>query len=78
MLFFLVRHGDPIYKPDSLTEQGHKQAAALAKRFAKFGLDEVYSSTSIRAQMTAQPTCAALVWKCSFAPGPTRIWFSGT
>ena len=60
MLLYYVRHGDPIYEPDSLTELGHKQAAALAKRFSLYGLDEVYSSPSIRARQTAQPTCEAL------------------
>ncbi len=60
MIFYYVRHGDPIYEPDSLTELGHKQAAALAKRFSLYGLDEIYSSTSIRAQQTAEPTCVAL------------------
>ena len=60
MILYYVRHGDPIYDPDSLTELGHKQAAALAKRFALYGLDEVYSSPSNRARLTAQPTCEAL------------------
>ena len=30
MLFYYVRHGDPIYTPDSLTELGHRQAEAVA------------------------------------------------
>ena len=60
MILYYVRHGDPIYDPDSLTELGQKQAAALAKRFSLYGLDEVYSSPSNRAKMTAQPTCDAL------------------
>ena len=60
MILYYVRHGDPIYDPDSLTELGHKQAAALAKRFSLYGLDEVYSSPSRRAMQTAQPTCEAL------------------
>ena len=60
MIFYLIRHGDPIYEPDSLTPLGHKQAAALAKRLSMFGLDEIYASSSIRAQMTAEPTCKAL------------------
>lgn len=60
MIFYYIRHGDPIYDPDSLTELGHKQAAALSKRFEKYGLDEIYASTSMRAQMTAQPTCDLL------------------
>lgn len=60
MLFYFVRHGDPIYDPDSLTELGHKQAAALAKRLSILGFDEIYCSTSVRAQQTAAPTCEAL------------------
>ena len=31
MLLYIVRHGDPIYNPDSLTPKGHLQAKALAK-----------------------------------------------
>lgn len=60
MLLFYVRHGDPIYNPDSLTPLGHRQAEALAKRFAIYGLDEIYSSPSVRARQTAQPTCEVL------------------
>ncbi len=60
MLFFYVRHGDPIYSPDSLTPLGHRQAEALAKRLAHFGIDEIYASTSNRAIQTAQPTCEIL------------------
>ena len=60
MIFYYVRHGDPIYDPDSLTELGKKQAEALSKRFEKWGLDQIYASTSMRAQMTAQPTCDKL------------------
>lgn len=56
MLLFILRHGDPIYNPDSLTEKGHIQAAALAKRLALYGLDKIYSSPMIRAQQTAKPT----------------------
>lgn len=60
MLFFYIRHGDPIYSPDSLTPLGQKQADAVAKRFGMYGLDEIYASTSNRAMMTAQPTCDLL------------------
>jgi probable phosphoglycerate mutase len=57
MLLFYIRHGDPIYKPDQLTPLGHRQAESVAKRLAMYGIDEIYSSTSIRAMQTAQPTC---------------------
>ena len=60
MLFFYIRHGDPIYSPDSLTPLGKRQAEAAAKRLALYGLDEIYSSTSERAKQTAMPTCEIL------------------
>lgn len=57
MLFFYVRHGDPIYTPDQLTPLGRRQAEAVGKRLAMFGIDRIYSSTSERAKQTAEPTC---------------------
>lgn len=60
MLFFYIRHGDPIYNPDSLTPKGHLQAQAVAKRLALFGIEEIYASTSNRAIQTARPTCDIL------------------
>lgn len=60
MLFYFIRHGDPVYDPDSLTPLGHRQAEAVAKRLAVYGLDEIYSSTSNRAKLTAKPTCELL------------------
>ncbi len=60
MLLYYVRHGDPIYDPDSLTELGHRQAEAVAKRLALHGIDEIYSSSSNRAILTSKPTCEIL------------------
>ena len=60
MLFFFVRHGHPIYIPDSLTELGHAQAEALSHRFALHGLDRIYASSHIRAIQTAEPTAKLL------------------
>ena len=55
MLLYIIRHGDPIYDPDSLTPKGHLQAAAVGKRLARGGIDRIYSSPMIRARQTAQP-----------------------
>ena len=60
MLFFYIRHGDPIYNPDSLTPLGQEQARAVAKRLCLFGLDRIYASSSNRAKQTAEPTCQLL------------------
>ena len=60
MLLYIIRHGDPIYEPDSLTEKGKLQAQALARRLAVHGLDRIYASPLLRAQQTARPTCERL------------------
>lgn len=60
MLLYYIRHGDPIYTPDSLTLLGERQAEAVAKRLLRYGLDEIYVSSSNRAKLTAKPTCEML------------------
>ena len=60
MLFYYIRHGDPIYDPDSLTPLGERQAESVAKRLALHGVDEIYASTSNRAILTARPTAEML------------------
>lgn len=60
MLFFYIRHGDPVYEPDSLTPLGKRQAESVAKRLSLYGVDQIYASTSNRAMQTAQPTCEIL------------------
>ena len=60
MLLYYVRHGDPIYDPDQLTPLGKRQAEAVARRLARYGLDEIYVSSSTRAKQTAAPTCEIL------------------
>lgn len=60
MLLYFIRHGDPIYAPDSLTPLGQRQAEAVARRLALHGLDEIYVSSSNRAKETARPTAELL------------------
>ena len=60
MLLYYIRHGDPIYNPDSLTPLGLRQAEAVGRRLCLHGIDEVYVSSSMRARQTAQPLCEML------------------
>ena len=60
MLLYIIRHGDPDYANDCLTEKGKKQAEALGKRLSIQGFDEIYSSPMGRARQTAEPTCRLL------------------
>lgn len=60
MLLYFIRHGDPIYNPDSLTEKGKIQAEALSNRLVKSKIDRIYCSSSTRAIQTAEPTAKKL------------------
>ncbi len=55
MFLYYIRHGDPIYNPNSLTPLGERQAEALGRRLALSGIDEIYASSSERAKLTAKP-----------------------
>lgn len=54
MRIVLIRHGDPNYEKDCLTELGHKQVKVAAQRLLKEGIEEIYSSPLGRARQTAQ------------------------
>ena len=53
MQLYIIRHADPDYSIDDLTDIGHQEAAALGKRMASIGLDKLYASSLGRAQTTA-------------------------
>lgn len=60
MLLYIIRHGDPVYETDSLTERGKLQAEAVGKRIFDAGVDRIYSSPYGRAMETAEPACRLL------------------
>ena len=61
MLFYYIRHGEPLGVLDySLTPLGKEQAKALAKRLCLFGIDRVFASPTLRTMQTAQPICDLL------------------
>lgn len=60
MRLILIRHGDPDYKNDCLTELGKKQAAAVAQRLKDENIDVIYASTVGRATETATYTAELL------------------
>lgn len=59
MRIILIRHGDPDYVNDALTEKGKREAELLAKRAARWKVDDVYTSPLGRAVETAEPCLAA-------------------
>ena len=65
MRLILIRHGEPDYKKDCLTERGIEQAEGAAKRLLKEGISAIYSSPMGRAKETAAFTAKALDMKVS-------------
>lgn len=52
MRLIFIRHGDPDYVHDSLTEKGWREAEILAKRVAAWDIKQIYCSPLGRAQDT--------------------------
>lgn len=75
MKILIVRHGDPDYSIDSLTEKGWTEARLLAERMAKLEIRDFYVSPLGRAQDTAKCTLeklnrtgTTLDWLREFSP----------
>ena len=60
MRIIFVRHGEPDYERDCLTETGKRQAEAAAVRLEREGITEIYSSPMGRARETAERTAKRL------------------
>lgn len=56
MKLVIVRHGDPDYEKDSLTEKGWREAKLLAERISKLEVKDFYVSPLGRAKDTASLT----------------------
>ncbi|MCQ2425999.1 MAG: histidine phosphatase family protein [Lachnospiraceae bacterium] len=55
MKLFIIRHGDPDYAHDTLTERGWEEARLLGERLMKENITKVFCSPLGRAQATAKP-----------------------
>lgn len=79
MKLVIIRHGDPDYSIDSLTEKGWKEAEYLSERIAKMDVRDFYVSPLGRAKDTASltlkkmnRTATELTWLREFAPSVMR------
>ncbi len=59
MLLYIIRHADPDYPNNTITEHGHQEAQALAQRLAGEGLTRICTSPLGRAIDTARYTAEA-------------------
>ena len=60
MRILIIRHGDPDYANDTLTEKGHREAKLLAQKLKNEKIDYIYSSPLGRARHTCDYTAKAL------------------
>ena len=60
MKIIIVRHAEPDYSIDSLTEKGFREAELLSERMIRLDVKEFYVSTMGRAKDTARPTLTKL------------------
>lgn len=63
MRLIFIRHAEPDYENNTLTEKGFREAELLAQRTAAWKVDGIYSSPLGRALQTAEPTLKALNMK---------------
>ncbi len=75
MKILIVRHGDPDYKHDSLTDRGRIEAELLSERLVKENISSAYVSPLGRAALTAEYTLKRIKlepitcpWLREFAP----------
>lgn len=73
MKLIIIRHGDPDYENDTLTEKGVREAKLLSDRISKLDVKAFYCSPLGRAQDTASYTlekmnrsAETLPWLCEF------------
>ena len=60
MRILMIRHGDPDYEHDSLTETGRREAALLAEEAGSLNLGDCFVSPLGRARETAEYTLKKL------------------
>ena len=78
MRLIFIRHAEPDYMHNTLTEKGFREARILAERTKNWKVTQFYESPIARAQLTAEPTLEAqnrdavvLDWMKEFAYGET-------
>ena len=77
MRIIFIRHGEPDYERDCLTETGKRQAMAAAKRLERERIIEIYSSPMGRAAETAAFTAERLNLPVQVLPFMHEISWGG-
>ncbi len=73
MRLYIIRHADPDYPNNTITEYGHKEAEALAPRLVREGITQIFASPLGRAIDTARYTADVLNLEIKIEPW-TEEW----
>ena len=68
MKILIIRHAEPDYSIDSLTEKGWREAELLSQRLVRMKIDACYCSPLGRAKDTARPTMEKLGREAEILP----------
>ena len=75
MRLVFIRHGEPDYDRNTLTEKGFRESRLLKDRLVKWHIDDLYSSPIERAYLTAEPTLKALGRSAVFLDWMKEFYF---
>ena len=73
MQILIIRHGNPDYANDTLTEKGWREAHLLAERIARLEVRDFYVSPLGRARDTAAPTLERMGRQAEILPWLTEF-----
>jgi broad specificity phosphatase PhoE len=73
MRIYIIRHGEPDYEKDSLTEDGIKEALALSKYLSTIKLDFLFTSPIPRARETSSYTEKLLGLEAKILPWTEEV-----
>ncbi len=74
MRILIIRHAEPDYDHDSLTERGKIEANLLAERLVKMNISAAYCSTLGRAKETAAPTLKKIGLTAEYCSWLREFW----
>ncbi len=74
MRLLIIRHGDPDYSVDSLTDKGWREADLVADRLSREKIAAVYSSPKGRALHTAEVTASRTGHTITICPWLQEFW----
>lgn len=75
MRIIFIRHGEPDYDNNTLTEKGFREAELLKDRIVSWNVDAFFSSPMERAMLTGEPALKAMGREAEILPWMREFYF---